>query len=582
MAKRTQEDWLSGIESLLLSTDEADISAAIAKLDERDAWGALCEGTMIDCDERGDYRATLKIGKTITKHVSAEAREDLAWLALRRTGSLDALRKIDLWKPKLTRLDAFSALPALTELHIGAPPLLVRAELHGLPALTTLVIAESKTLRDVALSALPALRELNLQECKAVASVELSSDVGLEELSLADATKLERLSLDGATKLRTLTLHVAAMPPDSFASITCPSLQTLVVRSSKAKELVLPPPSQLPSLARLELERCALASVAALASHACLKTLRLWLLNKLKSLAFVKAHPSLTVVEVTACPALADVSALSTVASLTEVTLSEVGCGRDAVRSLVGVTSLYLGDDVSPEGDLRSLAPLRALRSLSVSGPQLRALDGVEALEQLEELSLNRTQLATLAPLAARPALVFFGVSSDETLATLDGVESLSNLRRLTVTYMPSIASIAAVESLRNVRSLSLIDLPKLSEAEIERVGALASVEELTLFTLPALRSARWLSKLSQLRTLSISGCDSFTDAAGIEQCRSLATLSFNGSRALKTVQNLRTMTWLASLDLRYCDALDHTMSRWMETEKDVRWYFDDASQQQQ
>ncbi len=581
MAKRTQEDWLSGIESLLLSTDEADISAAIAKLDERDAWGALCEGTTIDCDERGDYRATLKIGKTITKHVSAEAREDLAWLALRRTGSLDALRKIDLWKPKLTRLDAFSALPALTELHIGAPPLLVRAELHGLPALTTLVIAESKALREVALSALPALRELNLQECKAVASVELSSDVGLEELSLADATKLERLSLDGATKLRTVTLHVAAMSPDSFASITCPSLQTLVVRSSKAKELVLPPPSQLPSLERLELERCALTSVAALASHACLKTLRLWLLNKLKSLAFVKAHPSLSVVEVTACPALADVSALSTVPSLTEVTLSEVGCGRDAVRSLVGVTSLFLGDDVSPEGDLRSLAPLRALRSLSVSGPQLRALDGVEALEQLEELSLNRTQLATLAPLAARPALVFFGVSSDETLATLDGVESLSNLRRLTVTYMPSIASIAAVESLRNVRSLSLIDLPKLSEAEIQRVGALASVEELTLFTLPALRSARWLSKLSQLRTLSISGCDSFADASGIEQCRSLATLSFNGSRALKTVQNLRTMTWLASLDLRYCDALDHTMSRWMETEKDVRWYFDFVSQQQ-
>jgi len=130
------------------------------------------------------------------------------------------------------------------------------------------------------------------------------------------------------------------------------------------------------------------------------------------------------------------------------------------------------------------------------------------------------------------PNLVEFSIEKTSQLVSLDGLQKLSGLKRLTIEQLPKLTDVSAIETCVNLQyfdsskfenSLKLLSfLPKNNIQELSIGGALTDLEELTSFTnlislgiigydcfqetlptLPKLRKSLWLEGFPKLNDAS-------------------------------------------------------------------------------
>jgi hypothetical protein len=572
-AKGAPADATDPIARALLSQDRAELREAISTMDDA-RWARLAEGTALTPGAYPTDPLTLTFGKTLTKEVAPASRDDVALMALRKTGQLDGITEVILYKSKLTSLDAIEGLSSLTRLTLWRADALEELSLDALPSLEHVELTELKALKKLVVRATPKLAKIELQDNKALERVEIVGPNAIAELDLHHSNKLASLDLRGATALRSLTINAAAMAPEALSAIACPRLSALHVTYAKAKTLELPRAENVPSLKTLSVQRSASSAIGSLSKHAKLESIELWLLNRLKSLDGLKGCPSLRELSVIGCEALSDVTALATLPALVSLTLSEVSAPVSVVASLSGLRALRLGVLAEPLGSVAPLASLTGLESLALIDPSLASIEGIQSLRALTSLELRKGTVTSLALLSGLASLAKLEVTSNEALSSIDGIPSLPALRSVALEYLPKLSSLAPLSSLPALQELSVIDAPSLSPSELALIGTLSGLKSLQLFTLPALTEVSFLAKLSGLERLSLC-TEELRSIDGLERCRALTSLSLNGCRALPSVEGLRAMTWLTELDLRYCDRLSR-YGRHLESSSAIAQFFAD------
>ncbi len=204
------------------------------------------------------------------------------------------------------------------------------------------------------------------------------------------------------------------------------------------------------------------------------------------------------------------------------------------LRSLKIVEKVDSGDSFSQEEthsmtDYSALSVLTGLEKLDLKSEAIREVSFLKPLTSLTELSLKETEAISMEPLADFPQLTFLSLEDNSSLKDYEFLSALSGL-----------------QSLKLDKSTSQPD-PDLS--------ALSRLEELDV---SGLISVAPLGRLTNLKTLSIHGCniDEIRSISSLTKLSRLACYSvWTYSTPLKDVRFLDGMTGLKYLDL--CGASD-------------------------
>lgn len=167
----------------------------------------------------------------------------------------------------------------------------------------------------------------------------------------------------------------------------------------------------------------------------------------------------------------------------------------------------------APPRDYRELAKLEALEQLSLAKAKLdhQACDALGELLFLRKLNLQRCQIDDLAFLGRLPAL--------EQL-TLTGCKGLASL-----------ADLAPLARSGKLRSLSLAVLPLES---LDGIEALTSLERVSIGTIHGVARIDPLAKLKKLSHLSLASMKMLTDLGPLARLKSMTSLHITGCNHLK------------------------------------------------
>jgi Leucine-rich repeat (LRR) protein len=127
--------------------------------------------------------------------------------------------------------------------------------------------------------------------------------------------------------------------------------------------------------------------------------------------------------------------------------------GSESLFAHRGVRKVFVNK--CPLKDLRAMAMMTSLESLSLASPKLETLQGVEALT----------------------ALTFLGLYVARRLTSVDGVQAVPNLVHLEVNDCPKIRDIAPIAALYRLRNLQLCN-----DGDIETIKPLGALKELEQF----------------------------------------------------------------------------------------------------
>ena len=250
---------------------------------------------------------------------------------------------------------------------------------------------------------------------------------------------------------------------------------------------------------------------------------------------------------------------LKLMAALPELhSLSLPGCQISTIGNLAGAQKLtYLNLNDNPIRDISVIAGMTQLQSLSLKQNALVSLDALKGLSQLRTLDISHNSVSSLVPLGELYALRELDVSNNG-LMTLTGLEKLTGLTQL----------LAAHNNLTDLQPLTaLTDLMKLDVSyntllNIDPTAGMLKLEELNfshneVSALPGFdkHCALWtiqgeynllssLEPLAGLHALCYVYMDYNTDistVAGLETCHMLARLSIYATK-VSDVQALKDM----------------------------------------
>ncbi len=293
-------------------------------------------------------------------------------------------------------------------------------------------------------------------------------------------------------------------------------------------------------LSCLSLTDLKISNLTALQDLSELECLRIHFSEDLKELpdfSSFKAQHKLKELTFVACPNLSDVSALSAVSNLKELSLLD--CNITNLNFLIHLEALdKLNLHLSASEEKVDLAPIAELKKL-VSLYIFKSPDmGVVNIEQIASLA-ELKQVRLSFHLLPHELKVLDGLPALEDLSTgfVDEVETLRPLlqhRKLESLHFFAygVTSLAGIEVLANLRSLSLFSY------RISDFSPLAQIENLRKLRISgATQEADWqsLTKLKQIKELEIYGCQELSD------------ISF-----------LKAMPWLESASVKFCKGVEN------------------------
>ncbi|CAI0413023.1 unnamed protein product [Linum tenue] len=225
-----------------------------------------------------------------------------------------------------------------------------------------------------------------------------------------------------------------------------------------------------------------------------------------------------------------EILGLERLKSLETLTIRDlkVLCNLDGLDSLYSLTYLTLSRCDALER-LPSMVCLSKLRDLSISSCSclrgIQGLGGLKSLQMLyirdaESLShlfgfdtlLSRNKLENL-----KLTLSGVEIGNVDTELSLDGLESMEDLVKLDLNDLASLRRLPSLSKLGNLKSLTVNNAPKLRV--IEGLGGLKFLKELDLSGCTALEKLPMdqLYGLERLRSVDIHGCTNLIDLEKIE-----------------------------------------------------------------
>ena len=184
--------------------------------------------------------------------------------------------------------------------------------------------------------------------------------------------------------------------------------------------------------------------------------------------------------------------------------LEAIGIGLLCIESLVGCSQLKT-IDLSRNADLTDIS----------------ALTGCSTIEMLK---LNNTGIASVEPLATAKGLTKLNIEGCRNLKSFKGL----NANQLDTVELVDldVTSLDGLESLTNLRKLELRNLHKLQC--LDTITNLYKLEELVLTKLNSIKELPSLEKLAVLKSVRIFDCDNLTDISSMESANSLTTFSID------------------------------------------------------
>ncbi|CAN1245452.1 Disease resistance protein L6 [Linum grandiflorum] len=268
----------------------------------------------------------------------------------------------------------------------------------------------------------------------------------------------------------------------------------------------------------------------------------IWQLPKLKTLKMVKCSWSRGL---TGLPNLANLSNLMEL-RLFQFSASEIrGLGKLRV-----LETLEISESMSLD-HLHGLDDLVHLKELTLKSCGLDCLPSLSNLIRLHKLVIVRCPLLSEIPGLGelKRSLLHLEVSCCESLAHIDGLESLEGLESLTLesaTQPPRLGDkdddFPDLSRLQNLKQLCITGL--------ERLQSLRSLE---MKACKSLRRLPNLLGLDNLETLDVSGCIQLVDVTGLDRLKSLQKLNMPNCCAIDELPDISGMKNLEVLDVSEC-----------------------------
>jgi Leucine-rich repeat (LRR) protein len=153
---------------------------------------------------------------------------------------------------------------------------------------------------------------------------------------------------------------------------------------------------------------------------------------------------------------------------------------------------------------LGALPTRRQLRRVSAHGVGERELQHIGLAAGLRQLQLYDSKVPDLRALAGLRALTTLRISVNARLASLDGIESLTNLQLVSTWSTPKLASIDALASLTDLRVLFLSGT-MYGNIKLSSLKPLSNARRLVHLTLSGVRvKDRSLQPIAGLRSLQM------------------------------------------------------------------------------
>jgi Leucine-rich repeat (LRR) protein len=250
---------------------------------------------------------------------------------------------------------------------------------------------------------------------------------------------------------------------------------------------------------------------------------------------------------------------LKMIASLPELrSLSLPGCQISTISSLAGAKKLtYLDLSNNPIRDISVISGMQRLQTLYLQQNAIVNLDALKGLKQLQTLDVSHNSISSLAPLSDLFALRYLNVSSND-LMTLAGIENLTGLTHL----LASQNNMTDILPLSLLTQLQVLDISNNTVLNIDPVGAMLKLEELDfshneVSTLPVfdkhcalinirgdynlLSSLENLSGLHNLNYIYMDYNSDIKSVAGLQTCHLLVLVSVYATK-VSDVQALKDM----------------------------------------
>lgn len=226
-------------------------------------------------------------------------------------------------------------------------------------------------------------------------------------------------------------------------------------------------------------------------------------------------------------------------AAIRQLTLGSSVKSLNGLELFPNLESLTI--DVGDLSDVNGVVALKQLKSLTLEdADDISDFAVFASMESLEELNIESEGLKALDFLSRMPQLKGLGLS-DGKLLSLDGLEALENLERLSVTDCRELKNMDAVAGLTGLKELDL-EIPY--DCEEPSLSGLSGLQSLTL---DGFHSCGFLSGLTELEELTLHSCDlpSNLDLSGLTKLKKLTCTTFYQDRSLAFIKDIPSLEYV-------------------------------------
>lgn len=194
--------------------------------------------------------------------------------------------------------------------------------------------------------------------------------------------------------------------------------------------------------------------------------------------------------------------------------------------------------------DISEVTAMPNLKSLTLeNADMINDFAVFGSIENLEELIIESENIKALNFVGRLPHLKSLGIADGE-LLDLNGLETLTELEKLSVTDCMELKDMKAVEGMTGLKVLTLENPYDCEEPSLD---ALTGITELTLENF---QSCDFLRNMTELTELSLNGCDlpENIDLSGLTKLKKLTCTTSYTDRSLKFIGGISS---LESVNLR-------------------------------
>ncbi|CAI0421115.1 unnamed protein product [Linum tenue] len=210
--------------------------------------------------------------------------------------------------------------------------------------------------------------------------------------------------------------------------------------------------------------------------------------------------------------------------------------------------------------EIHGVGQLKMLEAFAISdAPNLKSLDGLENLVLLQRLTVVYCGALEKLP-SISSKLHVITILGCQQLTEITGFDTLQSLEELDISYCTSIQKLSGLSTLKNLKNLRIWSGRQLTE--MEELDLLESLERLELHRCTSMKKLPNLCHLKKLNCLSISECRSLTSTedCGIDGLNSLQRLNISWCTSILKLPNLCGLTKLTNMDIIGCTKVTEVM----------------------